>query len=289
MSDAHSQTSAPTQTPVVIRCADGYQLHGREFSPATDGGVTVIIASAMVVRHQFYGGLAAWLAEQGVRAITFDNRGIGESLAGERAGARPRLRHWGELDIPAVIAHARRTAPEHRLMFIGHSMGGQIVSLSDAMHELECIVTVAATAAYWGHWPRPYNVGILAWYVAAPIIGRVLPVIPASRVGLGPDASSDVVRDWVRWGRHRRYLHGPFGLRPQADQYRGRVLALSFTDDAAFGCRRAVEALHADYVAAELEHRHVDPRTYGIDRMGHFGFFQRQGRALWPSTLAWML
>ncbi len=279
-----------TQTPVVFRCADGYELHGREFSPASDGGATVIVASAMVVRHQFYAGFASWLAEQGVRALTFDNRGIGESLAAQPRSVDPRLRHWGELDVPAVVAWARRTAPSHRLFFVGHSMGGQIVSLSEAIHQLEALVTVAATAAYWGHWPAPHNAGILAWYLAAPLIGRLSPVIPASVVGLGPDASSTVVRDWVRWGRHPRYLHGPFGLHPRADRYLGRVLAISMTDDTAFGCRRAVEALHRDYVrAASFEHRRVDPREVGSEGIGHFGFFRRQGRALWPETLAWML
>ena len=245
---------------------------------------------AIFVRQRFYADFAAFLARRGLRALTFTNRGMGVSLAAEPPGWTHRLRDWGEQDLPAMIAHARASYPHDRIYAVGHSMGGQLIALSDAVHSVEGIVTVASTAAWWGHWPFPENVAILAWYCAVPLIGRIVPRFPASWIGLGPDVSASLVRDWARLGRHRRYLFAPSaGLRPSMASYRGRVLAYSFADDERLGCRRAVEALHRHYIRAELTHRHIDPKELGQRRVGHFGFFRRGvGRQLWDRTIAWI-
>jgi len=277
--------------PIVFPCADGYELHGSAFVPtaAAARGATVVVCSAMLVRHGFYAAFASHLAKRGFVVVTYDNRGVGCSLAAQRPDFVPRLRHWGELDLPAAVEWAARAGPEHRLYVVGHSMGGQVVALGDALAHVEALVTVAATAAWFGHWPQPHRTTIRAWYLTAPLLGRLLPTLPASRVGLGPDVASTLVRDWVRWGRHEAYLHGPFGLEPKAHDYRGRVLAFSFADDVALGCRRAVEVLHQDYTAADVELRHVSPADVGVRRLGHFGYFRGRGAApLWDQTIAWL-
>jgi len=282
---------SPTGVPIVVRCADGYELHGASFAPSTreTREATIIVAPAMLVRQEFYARFAEYAADRGFQVLTYDNRGAGRSLAAQPSGWTPRLREWGELDLPAVIDHAERSAPSHRLFIVGHSMGGQIVALSKHVHRVDAIVTVGATAAWWGHWPLPFNLGILAWYSALPVITRVLPVIPAEALRVGPNVSSTVVRDWARWGRHPAYINGPFGLQPEARNYRGRVLALSFSDDVALGCRRAVEALHEDYVQADFEHRHLDPSDVGARRVGHFGYFRGPAAPrLWDDTIEWL-
>ena len=250
----------------------------------------MIVCSAMLVRQRFYGKFAAHLAERGFRVFTADNRGVGRSLAAQRPDIVPRLRHWGERDLPAMIAYAKRSAPSHRLFVVGHSMGGQVVALHEAVHRLDGILTVAATAAWWGHWPAPYRLPILGWYLAAPILGRLLPTVPASRLRMGPDTASSLVRDWSRWGRQPAYfLHPPFELRSEAPQYRGRVLAFSFDDDTALGCRKAVEVLHRGFERADFAHRHLHPRDVGARRLGHFGFFRESiGARLWGDVADWL-
>ena len=233
--------------------------------------------------------MARYLADRGVRVITFANRGSGRSLTEQPSGPA-RLADWGLLDLPAVIAHARSGRPADRLFVIGHSMGGQLVGLSDAVHELDGVVTVGATEAWWGHWPRRSKFGVLGAFVAIPLLGRAMRTMPADRLALGPNVASTIARDWARWGRRRGYLWGSFGLEPKLAQYRGRVLAYSFTDDELLGCSRAVEALHRRYERAELTLRHLAPRDLGVRHVGHFGFFRRTaGPALWEQTLEWML
>ena len=65
------------------------------------------------------------------------------------------------------------------------------------------------------------------------------------------------------------------------------TFALSFTDDS-FAPRTAVEALHREYRAATVEHRHVAPSDCGVPRIGHFGFFKPGVPALWKEVADWL-
>ncbi len=245
----------------------------------------MLIVPAMLTRQRFYGAFARHLAASGIDAITWSNRGVGESLSAETTPWDVQLGDWGERDLPAVIAHARAAHPEDRLFAVCHSMGGQIVALSDAVHELDGIVTVAATSAWWGNWPRRARYAILAWYSALPILGRLLDPFPAGRFGVGPDTRGTLVRDWARWGRARGYVEAPrFGFRSRAAQFEGRVLVWSFADDPFLGNLHAVQVLHREYRHAT--HVHHDPRPGSV---GHFGFFREpNGAGLWARTIAWM-
>ena len=279
-----------TSRQTTIPCADGYTLHGTVFEPEAgkERAETIIVCSAMLVREGYYGPFARDMAHRGFRVLTYDNRGVGRSLAAQPPGFRMELRHWGELDLPAAVAWARRTAPEHRLFAVGHSMGGQLLDLSSAVHSFDALVTVAATSAWWGNWSLPYSAGILGWFLAVTTLGRLLRTVPAALLGLGPDVDANLVRHWARWGFHRDYIRGPFGMRSEAAGYRGRVLAMSFADDK-LGVRPSVEALHRVYPPATLEQRHVCPRDVGASSIGHFGFFRGPAAApLWEQTAAWL-
>ncbi len=243
----------------------------------------------MLTRERFYRRMARAFAERGFRVITFANRGSGRSRAMETRPWTPRLRDWGGRDLPAAVQHARETRPDDRLFVIGHSMGGQLVALSQAVHELEGIISVAATEAWWGHWSTPAKLGILGAFVAIPVIGRALPTVPADRLGLGPAVASSIARDWARWGRRRGYFVGAAAVRPRMHEYRGRVLAWSFADDELLGCHRAVDALHRRYVQADVTWRHVAPADVGVRRIGHFGYFREPaGPPLWERTIDWI-
>ncbi len=275
----------PTTSDLSIRCADGVVLRGTEFRPGVEQGTTVIVCGAIFTRERFYARMARYLAGRGLRVITFANRGSGRSLA----GGTPRLVDWGLLDLPAVIEHARSTRPTHRLFALGHSMGGQLVALSEAVHGLDGVVSVAATEAWWRHWPKRTRLGILGGFVAIPLLGRALDPIPADRFSLGPDLASSIARDWARWGRTRGYFDRFLERAPSFASYRGRVLAFSFDDDELLGCSRAVDALHRRYAQADVDRRHLAPNDVGSAHIGHFGFFRLgAGPRLWEETIAWM-
>lgn len=272
-------------TSITIPCVDDVRLAATTFEASKPVGVVALLAPAMLVRQRFYGRVAAQLAGLGVDAITWAHRGVGDSLALDPQPPALALEHWAQRDLTAVIAHARAWRPGHRVVVIGHSMGGQLIELCPALGEVDAVVTVAATEAWWRHWPAPTRWGIFAWYSAAlPALGRALDPFPAGRFGLGPDTRASLVRDWARWGRRRGYFRNPrFGLPSYAATFDGPVLAWSFTDDVHLGCLRAVRALHRPY--RRLTHIHRDPRP---GRVGHFGFYRAGGEALVERTVEWI-
>ncbi len=202
---------SPSPEPLVIPCPDGYSLRGTSFAPTGQRlrNGTVILCPAILVRERFYHPFAAYLAHRGWHVITFANRGQGVSLAAETRRWDHQLRHWGERDLPAVINYATANQTGHRLYVVGHSMGGQVVGLSEAIHQLDGIVTVAATAAWWGHWAFPTNLGILAWYHLAAGLARALPIFPADRLGLGPNVDARLVRRPIGVNGKRAVLGRP--------------------------------------------------------------------------------
>ena len=238
----------------------------------------------MLVDPRFYRRFASFLAVRGMHVYTYANRGVGSSFDAETTAIPLRLQDWGERDLPAMIDHAGRLRPGDRLFVVGHSMGGQLVALTDSVHRLEGIVTVAATDAWLGHWPLPDRLAVAAWYgVAVPVLGRVLDTFPAHWIRMGPPVRSCLVRDWARWGRHRDYLRGPFGMRPTAGEYTGRLLVYSFADDR-LGVRAAVDAHHRHYNRAAITRRDVADGS-----VGHFGFFRDPGAdRFWPEVLRWI-
>lgn len=263
--------------PLPLLCGDGIWISASLYE-GQGSGITLIVLPAMMTRTRFYRRFSEHMAAHGVRVLVVCHRGMGESL--EPSG-EVRLRDWGEQDLPAAIAWARSTRPQDRLMVMGHSMGGQIVTLPAQVHELDAILTMGATLAWFGHWPSPERQGIRAWYWMAPVIARVLRHRwPLERLGLGPDIRPELVRTWARWGRDPDYLWGRrFGLAPHASEYRGRVLAISASDDR-LGSEQAVRALHQRFQSAQVEH-------WVLTDGGHFGYFQRRPD-LWDRTLAWM-
>jgi predicted alpha/beta hydrolase len=52
---------------------------------------------------------------------------------------------------------------------------------------------------------------------------------------------------------------------------------------------RNTESLHGFYRNARREMLRLDPRTVGVRRIGHFGFFRRKhGERLWPHAGEWL-
>ena len=68
-------------------------------------------------------------------------------------------------------------------------------------------------------------------------------------------------------------------------QFTAPVLAYSFGDDA-WGTARSVAAMMRAYPNVEL--RHAEPAGFGLDRIGHLGFFRPGSEALWRDAISWI-
>jgi predicted alpha/beta hydrolase len=250
----------------------------------------VVVAPAMGVRRSFYAAFSTFLAEAGLLALTVDYRGIGDSAPRTLRGFPARLRDWGELDLSGACDELRRQAPGVPILWVGHSVGAQLMGLVDA--PVAAAVFVASGTGHPSHWPAAARLGMGAiWWVGVPLLTALAGRLPMKALGQGEDVPAGVAREWAEWGRHPRYVRRYADSRGGAGyaRYAGPIRAYSFSDDA-YAPPRAAGSLLELYSAARVEHRTLRPGDLGVERLGHFAPL-RQGFAvpLWTEIRDWLV
>lgn len=281
------------QTEVLrFAAADGRPLTGTLYAPLLDNQRCVLVNGATAVKRSYYDGYARYLAAAGFTVLTYDYRGIGDSCERPVQHETGTMRQWGEADTAGAIAFLTQHRPAHRLLVVGHSAGGQLFGLAANNRQASGLLAVSSQSGYWRLWPWPRRLVLaLCWFVLMPALTRLCSRFPARRLGLGSsDLPPGVAREWARWCRHPEYIVDDAGLplRRYFNAYDGNILAYTITDDWMAPCD-AVRALLAFYGAARIERQDLEPSTFGLRSLGHFGYFRSGNRALWPAGAAWLL
>lgn len=271
-----------------IPTVDGYKLGATCYEPHKGNGKMLIISGANSVHHRFYLRYAAFMARRGYTVLTFDYRGIGKSKPDSLRGFHARLCEWGVLDLTGVIGWVSKFFPDQELIFVGHSVGGQLLGLTPLHECFSRILLIGAQSNYWRLWPAHLQPRMfLAWHLFIPVMSQAFGYFPAKWVNMGENLPSGVAREWARWGRHPEYMRG-FSEIDYFDAVQRPIMALSFEDDE-FAPRPAVEALLDYYSHAPIDHHHIHPEEVRAEQIGHFGFFRKQFRdTLWTDVLEWL-
>lgn len=261
------------------------------FEPAAPARACVIVPCAMGVEQWFYARFAAWLAQQGYLAVTFDYRGIGASAPPSLRGFQVDIVGWAREDCAAVIEFAKARAAEVPLCWIGHSLGGQLIGLIPNRDKIDRIMTVATGSGYWleNSWPTRRMVWWL-WFVVVPLVLPLVGYFPGKHLRKVGNLPEGVMRQWRRWCLSREYVVGAEGeqVREAYASVRTPIVSLSFTDDEMMSAA-SVRSLHALYRSAPIDCRRIAPAQVGARRIGHFGFFRSQFAAtLWPLAREWI-
>ena len=90
-----------------------------------------------------------------------------------------RMSDWPELDTAGVLAWARQTWPDHKLMVVGHSSGGQTMGLVPNHELIDGFVSVAAIGGNANHWTGlgnlPKRLAMkLMWHFLMPGLSHLL-------------------------------------------------------------------------------------------------------------------
>jgi predicted alpha/beta hydrolase len=268
--------------------ADATVIGATLFSPEAPNGRVLVIAGAIGVKQSFYARFAKFLATRGFVVLTFDYRGIGESLGAGIAQARGGLSAWGEQDLAAALDFCAGLAPERDLAVVGHSAGGQLVGLTESNRPIRAMLAVSAQTGSWRLWPKSRQWALfLLWRVVMPGLTRLFGYFPARVLGLGENLPRDAALEWARWCASRDYFVDGFG-RPLVgafDGLRAPLRALVIADDG-MAPEAAVRALLRWYANAEIEIVSLRPENGGI---GHFGFFREAGARHWDAAADWLM
>jgi predicted alpha/beta hydrolase len=277
-----------------LRTTDGFSLTFACMLPPnpTSARAVAIVAPAMGVRQDFYVPFARWLSEQGIVAYTFDYRGTGRSMPkhGLR-GFAANLTDWAQLDCERVIAHAREHHPALPIVWIGHSVGAQLLGLIPGANTLHGMLSIAAGSGYYRLNAKPlrYYVKPVLWDVVMPIATRIAGYFPGRRLGMVGDLPAGAALQWRAWCLSPDYAGSESGrVRDQYASVSIPITAWSMQDDEmmTFAGTRALFTL---YSGARVDVQRMVPSEHAVSRIGHFGFFRASMQTnLWPRALQWI-
>ncbi len=266
--------------------ARGQALSASVFeAPGSD--TVVLINAATGVPRQFYKYFAAYLREHGWTALTYDYRGIGGSAPASLRDCDARMRDWALIDMPAVVDWICAELRPRRLFSIGHSFGGQGIGLIEDPQRITAVVGVSAQSGYWGvqGGAEKYRARF-AVTVLIPVLTRLFGYFPWSRFAAGEDLPAGVALEWARWCRDPDYLLGDETLPLERyEAFDAPILAYSIDDDD-WGTSRAVDEMMRAY--PDVTRRHLVPADYGLEKLGHMGFFRPGSEAIWDEVVAWL-
>ena len=266
--------------------ARGFALAASVFEqPGSD--TAVLVNAATGVPRQFYKYFATYLRDHGWTTITWDYRGIGESAPPSLRGFDARMRDWALIDMSSVVDWLSSEFGPRRIFSVGHSFGGQGIGLIETPQRIAAMVGVSAQSGYWGvqGGAEKYRARFAVTFLI-PVLTRLFGYFPWSTFAAGEDLPRGVALEWARWCRNRDYLLGDETL--PLERYRAfdaPVLAFSIDDDD-WGTPRAVDDMMRAY--ANVARRHLVPADYGLDKLGHMGFFRKGSEAIWDEVIAWL-
>jgi predicted alpha/beta hydrolase len=274
--------------PVLERKIDarGWVLAASVFeNPGSD--TVVLVNAATGVPRQFYKYFADYLRDHGWTTVTWDYRGIGDSAPPSLRGFDVRMRDWALIDMQAIVDWLSSEFGPRRIFSVGHSFGGQGIGLIETPQRISAMVGVSAQSGYWGvqggfeQYRARFAVTVLI-----PVLTRLFGYFPWSRFAAGEDLPAGVALEWARWCRNRDYLLGDETLPLQRyEAFDAPVLAYSIEDDD-WGTPRAVDDMMRAY--SNVTRRHLVPANYGLEKLGHMGFFRKGSERVWDEVVQWL-
>jgi predicted alpha/beta hydrolase len=272
---------------------DGYVLAATTFSPppATVNrlAISVVVNSATGAPRGYYARFARYLAERGIFVITYDYRGMFDSQRMPLSDDPTKMHDWGEKDVASVLDWLSKTHPHHKIIAVGHSIGGTMLGLAPNNLLVSGAINVATPSAYWRLWSgwRRYE-RLADWYLLLPLVIACLGYVPAAFAGGA--LPKGVALEWAHWGKHADFVVDEQG-KPMHDgflRFDKPFIFYSFTDDH-FAPPTAVEAMKQLYANASIVHKIITPPDWGMAAIGHFGFFRKTApAAVWDEVVNWI-
>lgn len=293
--DTNGATADPVAgVPVSIPATDGIPLTGSLFAPArpiaTDSPI-VIIAGGAAIPRRFYRHLAAYVAERGHVAVTFDVRDVGDSRSGPIARSKTLMRDWCLNDVAGVIAWAQAQHPQRPVHWLGHSMGGFATGLAHNGGTIARQLCVGTLSGYWGGMASPEKWRVVTMMGGfAPFVVATLGYMPGALLG-GEDMPGPAFLEWRGWCMHPDFLFGDPDLPELARfaQFKAPIRFLQIADDP-WGTPTNVASIAARFTGSvDKTIATVTAAVAGVGKIGHFGFFRPEMRRTWDEELGWLL
>lgn len=189
---------------------------------------------ALGVPARHYEVFAQALAARGTAVIVHEWRGMGSSSL--RAS-----RHidWGyrellSVDVAATRERAGQLFPSVEQVIGGHSLGGQLASLTLALQpDSAAELWLVASGSPWHRvFPDHFRLWLPAAYRLLRALAVAFGALPGRRIGFGGQEARGVINDWHRTGLTGQYAARALGdLEPGLRKVQARVRAVLLAQD----------------------------------------------------------
>ncbi|WP_350432050.1 alpha/beta fold hydrolase [Shewanella sp. H8] len=276
---------------ITITCSDGESLAATVYVPTTALKGAVMIAPATGIKRQFYANFATYLADNGYGVITFDNRGIGESLIGPVAQSTASLQCWGEKDMPAVLECLQETFVQTKYHLVGHSAGGQLIGLMHNAADISSMFNFACSSGQLKNMKLSYLVQahfFMNFFI--PVSNTMFNHTKSQWVGMGEPLPKAVAKQWQQWCNGQGYVKTAFGKTVHQHCYDELALPSLWVNAVDDKIANNVNVADMMSVFPKLNGQTLTltPSEHGLAEIGHMKFFSSKSQILWPLALNWL-
>lgn len=278
-------------TESKIICEDQIAIAATTYTPVKKVKGAILIGPATGIKRQLYTNFAVFLAENGYGVITFDNRGIGDSLVGNIKDSDASLQCWGEKDMPAVFEQLKITFPKTKYHLIGHSAGGQLVGLMHNAMDLTSLFNFASSSGQLKNMKTLYSVKahfFMNFFI--PLSNTIFGHTKSQWVGMGEPLPKAVAQQWREWCNSEGYVKASFGKTIHSHLYNDLSIPsmwVNATDDEIANEANVADMLSV-FTKINAETLTLSSDDYGLDEIGHMKFFSKKSHNLWIHALNWL-
>lgn len=269
-----------------ISCKDGYQL-AAQFYPAlnSDKSYPILICPATGITKNFYHAFAQWLNQQGYPVLSFDFRGIGESLHGALKDSTASINDWGIYDIPAAIETLLNRTQAEKVIIVGHSAGGQLLGIASNYHKVAKVLAIAGSTGHVkGLKGKTKVLAPVMFNVIFPVSSFVKGYGATQFIGMGENLPKNVAKQWAEFCSKPGYVMNAIGKTIFEDyhqQIQCPITSFWATDDE-IATHSNVKDLLRLYPNAQTKLIELNPQQLGYKRIGHMLMFKKSHQKIWP-------
>jgi predicted alpha/beta hydrolase len=131
---------------------------------------------------------------------------------------------------------------------------------------------------------------VLRMNTVQPLFTKIMGYCPGGRFGL-IELPATAARELRLWARQPHWLSDAEGrpLRPYNAEIRAPMRHITLADDEVVPPGADIDYAYF-YPNVRRSHDHYEPRHYGVDAVGHFGFFRKSmPRQAWVDVAEWLI
>lgn len=275
---------------IKIKCPDNIELAATLFVPQNLKGA-VMIGPATGIKRKFYHSFATFLADNNYGVITFDNRGIGNSLIGNIKNSNATLQSWGEKDMTSALNTLKEKFPSTKYHLIGHSAGGQLVGLMKNCKELSSMFNFASSSGSLYGMKYPYKFKALFFLnIFIPLNNLLFGYTNTQWLGMGEPLPKMVAKQWQKWCNGQGYVKSDFGdsiKEHNYDDLKFPTFWLNSSDDDIANDKNVADMISV-FPNIKASIQTLNPLEYELNDIGHMKFFSRGSEKLWTLAKDWL-